>query len=133
MMTDPVADMLTRIRNAVNAEKQAVNVPYSRLKRDIARVLRREGYIENFKEAGEVPQKILRVYLRYGPDGEKVINTIDRVSKPGRRVYRNIGELQKNLVLGGLGVAVMSTSRGILSDRECRKENVGGEVICSIW
>ena len=133
MMTDPVADMLTRIRNAVSSEKQAVNVPYSRLKRDIARVLRREGYIENFKEAGEVPQKILRIYLRYGPDGEKVINTIDRVSKPGRRVYRNIGELQKNRVLGGLGVAVMSTSRGILSDRECRKENVGGEVICSIW
>jgi len=133
MMTDPVADMLTRIRNAVNAEKQAVNVPYSRLKRDIARVMRREGYIENFKESGEVPQKIIRIYLRYGPDGEKVINKIDRVSKPGRRVYRSTSELQKKLVLGGLGVAVMSTSKGILSDRECRKENVGGEVICSIW
>ncbi|HUS58042.1 MAG TPA: 30S ribosomal protein S8 [Planctomycetota bacterium] len=133
MMTDPVADMLTRIRNAVNAEKQTVNVPYSRLKRDIARVLRREGFIENFKESGEVPHKILRIYLRYGPDGEKVINTIERVSKPGRRVYRDSAGLRKNLVLGGLGVAVLSTSRGILSDRECRKENVGGEVICSIW
>ena len=84
-------------------------------------------------KSGEVPQKIIRIYLRYGPDGEKVINKIDRVSKPGRRVYRSTSELQKKLVLGGLGVAVMSTSKGILSDRECRKENVGGEVICSIW
>jgi len=133
MMTDPVADMLTRIRNAVSAEKQTVNVPHSRLKRDITRVLRREGFIENFKESGEGPQKIIRVYLRYGPDGEKIINSIKRVSSPGRRVYRKTAELDKNKVLGGLGVAIVSTSKGILSDRECKKENLGGEVICTVW
>jgi len=133
MMTDPVADMLTRIRNAVAAEKQTVNVPYSNEKLNIARVLRREGYIENFKESGEPPRKILRIYLRYGPDGEKVINTIERVSKPGRRVYRGSGELQKQQVLGGLGIAIVSTNKGILSDRECKKENLGGEVLCRVW
>lgn len=133
MMTDPVADMLTRVRNAVSAEKQTVNVPYSRLKRDIARVMRREGFVENFKESGEGIEKIIRVYLRYGPDGEKVINHIERVSRPGRRVYRKSSDLLKQRVLGGLGVAILSTSRGILSDRECRKDNLGGEVICHIW
>jgi small subunit ribosomal protein S8 len=133
MMTDPVADMLTRIRNAVAAGKQTVNVPYSNLKRDVAKVMRREGYIENFKEAGEPPHKMLRVYLRYGPDGEKVINSIQRVSKPGRRVYRRAGDLDKQRVLGGLGVAILSTPKGVLSDRECKKENVGGEVLCAIW
>ena len=133
MMTDPVADMLTRIRNAIAAEKQAVNVPHSRLKHEILRVLRREGFIENFKESGEGPEKIIRVYLRYGPDGEKVINYIQRVSRSGRRVYRSTAELQKQKVLGGLGIAVLTTSRGVFSDRECRKENLGGEVICHIW
>ena len=133
MMTDPVADMLTRVRNAVSADKQTVNVPYSRLKHDIVRVLRREGFIENFKESGEGTQRIIRVYLRYGPDGEKVINHIERVSRPGRRVYRKSVELQKQKVLGGLGVAILSTSKGIFSDRECRKDNLGGEVICHVW
>lgn len=133
MMTDPVADMLTRVRNAVRADKQTVNAPYSRLKRDIVRVLRREGFIENFKESGEGTEKIIRVYLRYGPDGEKVINHLERVSRPGRRVYRKSVDLQKQKVLGGLGVAILSTSKGIFSDRECRKENLGGEVICHVW
>jgi len=133
MMTDPIADMLTRIRNAVSAEKQVVNMPHSRMKRDIAKVLRREGYIENFKEAGEGPQRILRIYLRYGPDGEKVINEIRRISSPGRRVYRKAVDMEKQQVLGGLGVAILSTSKGVLSDRECRKDNIGGEVICNVW
>ena len=133
MMTDPVADLLTRIRNAIAANKQTVNVPYSNMKRDIAKVLRREGYIENFKEAGEGAHRILRIYLRYGPDGERVINVIKRVSKPGCRVYRRSSDLERNRVLGGLGIAVLSTPRGILSDRECKKENVGGEVLCNIW
>jgi len=133
MMTDPVADMLTRIRNAVTAEKQAVNIPYSRLKHDIAKVMRREGYIENFKESGTGTHKMLRVYLRYGPDGEKVINSIRRVSKPGRRVYNRAQDLAKHRVLNGLGVAIVSTPKGVMSDRECRKENVGGEVLCEIW
>jgi len=133
MMTDPIADMLTRIRNAVSAEKQVVNMPHSRMKRDIAKVLRREGYIENFKEAGEGPQRILRIYLRYGPDGEKAINEIRRISSPGRRVYRKAVDMEKQQVLGGLGVAILSTSKGVLSDRECRKDNIGGEVICNVW
>jgi len=133
MMTDPVADLLTRIRNAIAANKQTVNVPYSNMKRDIAKVLRREGYIENFKESGEGAHRILRIYLRYGPDGERVINVIKRVSKPGCRVYRRAGDLERNRVLGGLGIAVLSTPRGILSDRECKKENVGGEILCNIW
>lgn len=133
MMTDPVADMLTRIRNAIASEKQAVNMPYSRLKREIAKVMRREGYIENFKDAGEGPQKVLRVYLRYGPDGEKVINSIQRTSKPGRRIYRKAADLQKERVLNGLGMTIISTPKGVFSDRECRKENVGGEVLCTIW
>jgi len=133
MMTDPVADMLTRIRNAIAAEKQAVNMPYSRLKRDIAKIMRREGYIENFKESGEGTHRMLRVYLRYGPDGERVINSIKRVSKPGRRVYNRAGDLAKQRVLNGLGVAILSTPKGVMSDRECRKENVGGEVLCEIW
>jgi len=133
MMTDPIADMLTRIRNAVSAEKQVVNTPHSRMKRDIAKVLRREGYIENFKEAGEGPQRILRIYLRYGPDGEKAINEIRRISSPGRRVYRKAVDMEKQQVLGGLGVAILSTSKGVLSDRECRKDNIGGEVICNVW
>ena len=133
MMTDPVADMLTRIRNAIAAEKQAVNMPYSRLKRDIAKIMRREGYIEIFKESGEGTHRMLRDYLRYGPDGERVINSIKRVSKPGRRVYNRADDLAKQRVLNGLGVAILSTPKGVMSDRECRKENVGGEVLCEIW
>ncbi|NQT19679.1 MAG: 30S ribosomal protein S8 [Planctomycetes bacterium] len=133
MMTDPVADMLTRIRNAVSVDKQAANMPYSRLKHDIAKVMRREGYIENFKESGEGIHRILRIYLRYGPEGEKVINSIKRISKPGRRMYAKADELRKSRVLNGLGVAIVSTPKGVLSDRECRKENVGGEILCEIW
>ena len=133
MLTDPVADMLTRIRNAVSVDKQAANMPYSRLKHDIAKVMRREGYIENFKESGEGIHRILRIYLRYGPEGEKVINSIKRISKPGRRMYAKADELRKNRVLNGLGVAILSTPKGVLSDRECRKENVGGEILCEIW
>lgn len=133
MMTDPVADMLTRIRNAIAAGKQTANVPYSHLKHAIAKVMRREGYIENFKEGGEGTHRMLRIYLRYGPDGEKVMNSIKRISKPGRRVYTKADDLRKNRVLNGLGVAIVSTPKGVLSDRECRKENVGGEVLCEIW
>jgi len=130
MMTDPIADMLTRIRNALRAEKQTVEVPASKVKLGIARVLKDEGYIRDFKFLDVGPQGILRIYLKYGPEGEMVITQLKRVSKPSRRVYRGVDELPR--VRNGLGIAVVSTSKGILSDRECRRERVGGEVLCTV-
>jgi len=130
MMTDPIADMLTRIRNALRAEKQTVEVPASKVKVGIARVLKDEGYINDFRLLDVGPQGILRIYLKYGPEGEMVITRIQRVSKPSRRVYRGVDDLPR--VRNGLGIAVVSTSRGILSDRECRRERLGGEVLCTV-
>jgi small subunit ribosomal protein S8 len=131
MMTDPIADMLTRIRNAVRIEKPFVDVPYSIEKKGIVDVLKREGYIWDWESVEKKPNDILRVHLKYGPNGEKVVNEIKRVSKPGCRVYSSPKELK--LVLNGLGINVLNTNRGILSDREAKSKNVGGEVVCTIW
>lgn len=130
MMTDPVSDMLTRIRNGIIAGKPQVNIPSSRLKIGIAKVLRREGYIEDFAVVQDGKQGILRVHLKYGPSGEKVIRDIRRVSKPGRRIYRKAADL--TAVMNGMGIAILSTSKGVLSDRECRKQKLGGEVLARV-
>lgn len=130
MMTDPIADMLTRIRNAVRVERPFVDIPASRLKRGIADVLKREGYIWDWREEDAEPVSFLRLELKYGPNGERVIQTIKRISKPGRRSYIRSKELKP--VLGGLGIRIVSTSHGVVSDREARRDKVGGEVLCEI-
>ncbi len=129
-LSDPIADMLTRIRNAARVRRQTVNVPASRICEGIAAVLKREGYIEDYTRIDDDRQGLLRIYLRYGPDGEQVFTELKRVSKPGRRLYRGVAELPRPL--NGLGVAIVSTSRGVLSDRQCRELNVGGEVLCTV-
>ena len=131
MMTDPVADMLTRIRNAVRVERPHVDMPLSKVKRGVADVLKREGYIWDWEEISDQPASHLRVHLKYGPNGERVIRHIRRVSKPGRRVYS--GATQLKPVLNGLGISILSTSRGVISDREARQRKLGGEVLCEIW
>jgi small subunit ribosomal protein S8 len=131
MMTDPVADMLTRIRNAYRLGRERVDMPASRLKVAVAEVLKREGYISDFARYDDARQGVLRVYLKYGPRGEKVINAITRVSKPGCRVYVKADEIPA--VRSGLGVAILTTPAGVLSDRECRQRRVGGEVLCTVW
>jgi small subunit ribosomal protein S8 len=133
MMTDPISDMLTRIRNAVRIERPHVLMPLSRVKRGLAEVLKREGYIWDWREESEEgkPSKHLVIQLKYGPNGERVIRHIRRVSKPGRRVYSRAIGLQP--VLGGLGISIISTSRGVISDREARQRNLGGEVLCEVW
>ena len=130
MMTDPVADMLTRIRNAVRVERPFVDIPTSRLKRGLADVLKREGFIWDWKEIEQEPVSALRLELKYGPNGERVIQSIKRLSKPGRRLYTRSKELKP--VLGGLGISIISSSRGVISDREARRDNVGGEVLCEV-
>lgn len=130
MMTDPIADMLTRIRNAVRVERTFVDIPTSRLKCGIADVLKREGFIWDWKEESSEPVSTLRLELKYGPDGEGVIQTIKRVSKPGRRLYGRSKELKP--VLGGLGICIISSSRGVISDREARRDKVGGEILCEV-
>ncbi|MCG8653985.1 MAG: 30S ribosomal protein S8 [Pirellulales bacterium] len=131
MMTDPIADMLTRIRNAVRVEKPYVDIPTSRFKRGIADVLKREGFIWDWKEVDDDhPTSVLRLELKYGPNGERVIQSIKRVSKPGRRLYTRSKELKP--VLGGLGISIISSSKGVISDREARRDNVGGEVLCEV-
>ncbi|GIW71442.1 MAG: 30S ribosomal protein S8 [Planctomycetota bacterium] len=130
-MTDPVADMLTRIRNAVRNRARTVRVPRSKLKLGIARVLKDEGYIRDFREVEDGVQGAIEIELKYGPDGEQVIHHIARKSRPGRRVYGGVREQRP--VLNGLGIAVLSTSRGVLSDREARRAHVGGEVLCEVW
>lgn len=133
MMTDPIADMLTRVRNAVRVERQFVEMPVSKVKRGVAEVLKREGYIWDWsevKDEGE-PFARLRLELKYGPNGERVIQSVRRVSKPGCRVYSGSKELKS--VLNGLGISVISTSRGVVSDREARQRNLGGEVLCEVW
>jgi len=148
MMTDPIADMLTRIRNANRIERPAVDMPATRLKAAIAQVLKDEGFIIDYQvgkeapdEQGQVtfqevkdlslPKLTLRVWLKYGPEGERVIRKIDRVSKPGGRRYVRATEVRP--VLQGLGISVISTNKGVLSDRQCRAQRVGGEVLCNVW
>jgi small subunit ribosomal protein S8 len=131
MMTDPIADMLTRIRNAVRVERPYVDMPMSKVKRGLADVLKREGYIWDWQELEGSPVSQLRIELKYGPSGERVIQRIRRVSKPGRRVYSKAKDLRP--VLNGLGITIISTSRGVVSDREARQRNLGGEVLCEVW
>ncbi len=148
MMTDPIADMLTRIRNANRIERPAVDIPASHLKIDVAAVLKDEGFITDYQvgriiadEQGNPtfrqekdlsqPHMILRVFLKYGPEGERVIRRLDRASKPGRRLYRKSTDLRP--VLDGLGISILSTSRGVMSDRRARAQRVGGELICTVW
>jgi len=131
MMTDPIADMLTRVRNALRVGHESVEMPSSRGKEGVARVLKDEGFIGDYRVVGEPPHRLLKVYLKYGPRGEEIIQDITRVSRPGRRIYRPVNELGH--VRNGLGIWVVSTNRGILSDRECRQLHVGGEVICSVF
>jgi small subunit ribosomal protein S8 len=130
MNSDPIADMLTRLRNALAARHETVEMPASKMKEQVARVLRDEGFIEDYRVAGEPPHRVLKVYLKYGPLDENVVRELKRVSKPGRRIYRAVDEL--GYVANGLGIWVVSTNRGLLSDRECRRENVGGEVVCMV-
>ncbi len=151
MMTDPIADMLTRIRNANDIERPFVEMPATKLKVALARVLLEEGFIlgyrtgkyvetktetgtqKDFQEIEKLgePHMILQVFLKYGPDGEKVIRHIERYSKPGRRVYQGYKDVKR--VLDGLGIAILSTSKGVMSDRQAKKEKVGGEVLCTVW
>ncbi|MBC8351760.1 MAG: 30S ribosomal protein S8 [Planctomycetes bacterium] len=131
MMTDPIADMLTRIRNAVRVERPNVDMPLSKVKQGLAEVLKREGYIWDWQEVEEQPVNQLRLDLKYGPNGERVIQRIRRVSKPGCRVYRKARDLKP--VLNGLGITILSTSRGLVSDREARQRKLGGEVLCEVW
>ncbi|MDA7950064.1 MAG: 30S ribosomal protein S8 [Pirellulaceae bacterium] len=131
MMTDPLADMLTRIRNAVRVEHPYVLMPLSKVKRGIAEVLKREGYIWDYSVVEKSPVNELSIELKYGPNGERVIQNIKRVSKPGCRVYRRARDLRP--VLNGLGISIVSTSQGVVSDREARQKNLGGEVICKLW
>lgn len=128
--TDPIADMLTVIRNGVLAGKSTVRLPHSRIKEGICRVLKDEGYIDRVEVLDTVPARSLQLQLRYDPDGHNVIHEIRRVSRPGRRVYRRRSELEP--VIRGFGISVVSTSRGVLSDRACRQANLGGEVLCTV-
>jgi len=130
-MTDPIADMLTRIRNATVVRHDRTDLDASKIKMEIAKILKQEGYIRTFKFLEKGPQGLIRLYLKYADDGEPVIHGLKRVSKPGRRVYRSVGELPK--VRSGLGIAVISTSRGVLTDEQARSLQVGGEVLCEIW
>jgi len=131
MMTDPIADMLTRIRNALQIERPFVDIPASKIKESIAAALQREGFIWDFEIIENSPQNVLRVNLKYGPNGERVIQKIIRESKPGRRAYQDVRSMPE--ILQGLGISILSTSKGVLSNREAKKEGVGGELLCTIW
>ena len=137
-MNDPISDMLTRIRNAVSAKHTRVDMPASKLKAEIARILQDEGYIQGFRlvdeaadKEGRQPRQLIRIFLKYGPRGEKVISGIERISRPGRRVY--LGREDVPTVLGGLGTSILTTSRGVMTGRAARKAGVGGEVLCNVW
>lgn len=131
MMTDPIADMLTRIRNALMARKKTVTVPASKIKLEIVRILKEEGYIEDYQYIDEKPQGKIEIVLKYDENKRPVIAGLRRISKPGRRIYMGYKDLPK--VLDGLGIAIVSTSQGIMTDYEARKRKIGGEVICEIW
>ena len=137
-MTDPISDMLTRLRNAVSAKHARVDMPASKLKAEIARILQDEGYIQGFRiveepaeREGRQPRQLIRVFLKYGPRGEKVMSGLERISRPGRRVY--LGAEDVSPVLGGLGTSILTTSRGVMTGRAARKAGVGGEVLCNVW
>ncbi len=130
-MTDPIADMLTRIRNANTVGHETVEIPASKMKKAIAEILKEEGYITDFEVIDDNKQGIIKVTMKYGANKERVISGIKKISKPGLKVYAKAGEVPK--VLGGLGIAIVSTSKGIVSDKEARKLGVGGEVICYVW
>ncbi|NLJ34151.1 MAG: 30S ribosomal protein S8 [Firmicutes bacterium] len=130
-MTDPIADMLTRIRNATMVYHDSVDIASSKMKLSVAEILKNEGYIRDYTFLKDDKQGILRIYLKYGPNREKVIGGLKRISKPGLRVYAGKEELPR--VLGGLGIAIVSTSRGLMTDRQARKEGIGGEVVCYVW
>lgn len=131
VMTDPTADMLTRIRNASNAKHQTVDIPGSNMKKSLAEILLEEGFIKGFDVIEDGKQGILRVQLKYGQNKEKLITGIKKISKPGLRVYVKSDEVPR--VLGGLGIAILSTSKGIITDKIARQQSVGGEVICYVW
>jgi small subunit ribosomal protein S8 len=131
MKSDPIADMLTRVRNASRAEHEKVDIPSSKLKVRLAEILKDEGFIKNFRVLEDDKQSVLRVYLKYGTGNEKMITGLVRVSTPGRRVY--VGHTEIPSILGGMGVAVLSTPRGVVTDREARKQKIGGEVLAYVW
>ncbi len=131
MMTDPIADMLTSIRNAIKVEHETLDVPFSKLKLGVVEVMKREGYIWEYQIIEGQPQNTLRIQLKYGPSGERVIQSIRKISKPGCRRYSSPKDLRP--VLNGLGISILSTNKGVVSDREARAQNVGGEVLCEIW
>lgn len=130
-LTDPVADFLTRIRNAHRARHQKLDAPASKLKAEIARILKEEGYIANYKATEEEGQRVLRVYLKYGPNNEAAIRDLKRISKPGCRVYIGRDEIKR--VQGGLGISIMTTPKGVMTGRQARREGVGGEILCEVW
>lgn len=131
MTSDPVADMLTRIRNSLMARHEKVDIPASKLKAELARILKEEGYIQGFKTIEEGPQGVIRLFLRKSPDGTQVILGIQRVSKPGRRIYVNKDQIPR--VQGGLGINILSTSRGLMTGRQAIREGVGGEILANVW
>ena len=137
-MTDPISDMITRIRNAVTAKHTRVDLPASKLKAEIARILQDEGYIQGFRlvdapaeRDGRQSRQVIRLFLKYGPHGEKVISGLERISRPGRRVYLGVDDVQT--VLGGLGTSILTTSHGVMTGRAAKKAGVGGEVLCNVW
>jgi len=130
-MTDPISDLLTRIRNALQAKHPSVDVPASRMKVEIVKILKSEGYVEGYDLREDSLQGSITIHLKYQPDGRKTITGLERVSRPGRRVYR--GKDQIPQVLNGLGITIMSTSQGVMTGQTCRKKGVGGEVLCNIW
>ena len=130
-MTDPIADMLTRVRNAVQAKHQKVDMPASRLKVEIARILKEEGYIAHYKTSDEEGKQFLTLFLKYGPKGERVISKIERISRPGCRVYVSKTEIPK--VLGGLGINILTTSHGVMTGKQARRQGFGGELLCNVY
>ena len=130
-LTDPVADLLTRIRNAIHARQQKIDVPASSLKAEIARILKEEGYLSNFKTTEENGHKVLRLYLKYGSNNDAAITNLARVSRPGCRVYVSHHEIPR--VLGGLGINILTTPKGVMTGRAARKSGVGGEILCEVW
>jgi small subunit ribosomal protein S8 len=130
-LTDPVADFLTRIRNAMRARHQKLDVPASKLKAEIARILKEEGYIANYKPTEEDGMKVIRVYLKYNTNNESVIRDLKRISRPGCRVYQGKNEIRR--VQGGFGIAILTTPKGVMTGRQARREGVGGELLCEVW
>ena len=130
-MTDPIADMLTRIRNAISAKHSRVDIPASKLKLEIARILKEEGYINTYRVADEDGKRVIKLYLKYQADSSPVISRIERVSKPGRRVYAGSKEIPS--IIGGMGINVLTTPKGVMTGKKARKEGVGGEILCNVW